>query len=190
MMRSRCPFRGRIELICGCMFSGKSELLIERVRDARRSVTAVAVFKHAADTRYDHHDIVTHGHERLSAAAVERSAELLDRAADAEVVAIDEAQFFDEQLPEACQRLAEQGKRVIVAGLDRDSWGLPFGPVPELARMADAVTLTTARCARCGKRAENTQRLTAIVDSMIGGEGDYEPRCERCFTPPPPDLRR
>lgn len=189
MIRPECVYRGRIELICGCMFSGKSELLIERVRDACRLVTAVAVFKHAADTRYDHHDIVTHGRERLAAAAIRRSAELLDRAADAEVVAIDEAQFFDEELPDTCRRLAEQGKRVIVAGLDRDSWGLPFGPVPELARLADAVTHTTARCARCGSRAENTQRLTPIVDTMIGGEGDYEPRCERCFIPPPESRR-
>jgi thymidine kinase len=172
------------------MFSGKSELLIERVRDACRSVPGVAVFKHAADTRFDHQDIVTHSHDRLSAVAVSRSADLLDRAADADVVAIDEAQFFDEQLPDTCRLLAEKGKRVIVAGLDRDSWGLPFGPLPELARLADAVTRTTARCARCGTRADHTQRLTPITESMIGGEGDYEPRCERCFSPPPAELRR
>lgn len=181
---------GRIEVVCGCMFSGKSQVLISRVQNARQRNERVTVFKHASDTRYDASSIVTHDRRRLVAVPIERSNELLTAATDADVIAIDEAQFFDAELPAVCRDLAESGKHVIAVGLDRDSWGLPFGPMPELIAMADEVTRTTAQCAVCGRPAEFTQRTTPIGGDMVGGEEAYEPRCGQCFTPPPAPLRR
>jgi len=175
---------GRLEVISGCMFSGKTRILIRRASEAARSGLRVVAFKHASDDRYDRFAIVSHDGERLAARPVLSSQDLWDAAAPADVVAIDEAQFFDAGLPDVCRRLAGAGKRIIVAGLNRDSWGRPFGPVPRLETLADDLTRTTAACAVCGRRAEYTQRLTPIGESMIGGRGDYEPRCERCFAAP------
>ncbi len=181
---------GRLEVICGCMFSGKSELLITRLQEAQRRGRRVAVFKHASDTRYDASDIVTHSHLRFQARPIERSDACLAAQDDADVVAVDEAQFFDAGLPAVCRRLADMGKHVIVAGLDRDSWGLPFGPMPQVMAVADAVTWTTASCAVCGQPAEYTQRTAPLGETMIGGADAYEPRCARCFVAPPAELRR
>lgn len=190
-MTDHTPTRsGRMEVIRGCMFSGKSDALIARVEEARRAGRHVAVFKHASDNRYDPADVVTHDQRHLAAAPIERAAELATDATDADVIAVDEAHFFDAGLPAVCRQLADDGKRVILAGLDRDAWGLPFGPMPRLAELADEITTTTAICAVCGATACRTQRITPIGESMIGGEGDYEPRCEKCFVPPPAELWR
>lgn len=182
---------GRIELVCGCMFSGKSLQLMDRVRQARQAGLKVAAFKHASDDRYGQTHIVTHNGQRMEATPVASADRIASLAGDANVIAIDEGQFFDSSLVDACQRMARAGRVVIVAGLDRDSWGLPFGPIPALAEIADQVTRTTAVCARCGQPAEYTQRLVPVADrTMIGGRESYEPRCSRCFQPPPADLRR
>lgn len=172
------------------MFSGKSEHLIARVRSARQHGLRVAVFKHASDTRYDPRDIVTHSHQRLAAEPVPRAESLAIAAGAADVVAVDEAQFFDAALPAVCRRLADAGRHVIAVGLDRDSWGLPFASMRELMDAADEVVRTCARCAQCGRKAEYTQRVAPIGDTMIGGGEAYEPRCERCFAAPPLELRR
>ncbi len=175
--------RGRIELICGCMFSGKSELLLDRIEAARQAGRTVAAFKHASDNRYCETDVVTHGGRREPASPVATASELVGARAD--VIAIDEAQFFSDELVEVCRQLAEGGRDVLVAGLDRNCWGEPFSPIPELAVIADEVTRTTARCARCGQEAMFTQRLTPIAGGqMIGGAESYEPRCATCFRPP------
>jgi thymidine kinase len=181
---------GRIEVVCGCMFSGKSQILISRVQNARYRQERVIVFKHASDTRFDPTSVVTHDRRRLAAVPIERADELLARSADADVIAVDEAQFFDAELPAVCRQLAAAGKDVIVVGLDRDSWGLPFGPMPELIAIADETTRTTAQCAVCGRPAEFTQRITPIGETMVGGEEAYQPRCGQCFSPPPAALRR
>lgn len=184
------PTSGRIEIICGCMFSGKSEVLIDRVRGAEAAGARVAVFKHASDTRYDACDVVTHSGRRLTAQPLADLAALPVRAADADVIAIDEAQFFGPNALEVCRALAAKGKRIIVCGLDRDAWGRPFGPIPALVDVAQDVTRLTATCAVCGGVASFTQRVAPITDSMIGGKGVYEPRCETCFRAPPAELRR
>ena len=182
---------GRLELICGCMFSGKSLYLVEQVRQARSAGLKVAVFKHADDDRYGRLQIVAHGGQRTEAMPLVNASRLGELAGEAEVVVIDEAQFFGLDLVPACQALARAGRRVIVAGLDRNSWGEPFGPVPALAEVADQVTRTQAVCARCGAPADYTQRLVPVEDrTMIGGAESYEPRCARCFQVPPIELRR
>ena len=183
--------RGRIELICGCMFSGKSERLVERVAQARARAIPVAVFKHASDDRYSKRPIVTHSGRQVEAVALASASEIPGLAGDAKLVVIDEAQFFDQGLIHTCRHLADQGREVIVAGLDRDSWGGPFGPIPELEAIADRVTRTYAVCSQCGQAAQYTQRLTPIAGrGMIGGAESYEPRCAKCFRPPPIELRR
>jgi len=182
---------GRIELVCGCMFSGKSLQLIGRVRQARQAGLKVAAFKHASDDRYGQRRIVTHDGQQIEATPVASAGRIATLAGDADIIAIDEGQFFDGSLVDVCRQMARAGRIVIVAGLDRDSWGLPFGPIPALAEVADQVTRTRAVCARCGQPAEYTQRLVPVADrAMIGGPESYEPRCSRCFQPPPADMRR
>lgn len=180
---------GRLEVISGCMFSGKTRILIQRASEAARAGMRVVAPKHASDDRYDRFAIVSHDGERLAARRVISSQDLRDAAAPADLVVIDEAQFFDARLPNGCRRLVEAGKQVIVAGLNRDSRGRPFEPVPRLESLPDGLTRTAAACAVCGCRAEYTQRLTPISGSVIGGKGDYEPRCERCFAAPPAGPR-
>lgn len=182
---------GRVEVVTGCMFSGKSRYLLDRLRQAREQGLAVVVLKHASDDRYAAGEIVAHDGGRAEAIPLASAREILERAGGAEVVVIDEAQFFDADLPAVCRRLAATGRTVLVAGLDRDSWGEPFGPMPELAALADEVTRTRAVCARCGAPAEYTQRLAPVETvRMIGGAESYEPRCAACFEPPPAHLRR
>jgi thymidine kinase len=182
---------GRVMLICGCMFSGKSERLVSAIQAAYAAGRQVAAFKHALDNRYAAGHIVTHHGQRVDAIAVSDVNRLLQAVGQADLVVIDEAQFFGDELVAACRSLADAGCEVIVAGLDLDSWGLPFGPMPKLEAMAEEIMRTSAICAQCGRPANRTQRLTPVTNKiMIGGPENYEPRCEACFVPPPAELRR
>jgi thymidine kinase len=177
---------GWIEVICGSMFSGKSEELIRRLRRAIIARQRVQVFKPAIDQRFSEAEIVSHSEMRLPSTAVASAAELLERLdAETEVVGVDEAQFFDPGLVGACERMADQGKRVIVAGLDKDYRGAPFEPMPSLMAIAEDVTKTLAVCMRCGSPANNTQRLVESEERVVvGAQGLYEARCRRCYEPP------
>jgi thymidine kinase len=177
---------GWIEVICGSMFSGKSEELIRRLRRALIARQRVQIFKPSIDARFSQEEIVSHSEMRLPSIPVSSSQELLAKVDNStEVVGIDEAQFFDAGLVGVCQRLADQGKRVIVAGLDKDYRGAPFEPIPSLMAIAEDVTKTLAICMRCGAPANNTQRLVESAERVVvGAQGLYEARCRRCFEPP------
>jgi thymidine kinase len=177
---------GWIEVICGSMFSGKSEELIRRLRRTIIAKQRVQIFKPVIDSRYSDAEIVSHSEMRMPSISVASSAELLEKVDHrTEVVGIDEAQFFDEGLVDVAQRLADQGKRVIVAGLDKDFRGMPFGPIPALMAVAEDVTKTLAICMRCGSPANNTQRLVESEELVVvGAQGVYEARCRRCYEPP------
>lgn len=176
---------GWIEVITGSMFSGKSEELIRRLRRAQIARQRVQIFKPIIDNRYSEAHIVSHSDMRLASENVRNSDELLARVAvDAEVVGIDEGQFFDAHLPAACNQLASSGKRVIVAGLDQDYLGRPFEPMPQLLAIAEYITKTLAICVVCGGPANHTQRLVASGDRvLVGASGMYEARCRHCFDP-------
>ncbi len=178
---------GWIEVICGPMFSGKSEELIRRLRRAEIARQRVQVFKPLVDDRLAADEIVSHSAMRIDAERVAHARQILERLdARTQVVGIDEAQFFDERLVEVCERLANLGKRVVVAGLDQDFLGRPFEPIPQLLAKAEEITKTLAICVRCGNPANFTQR---IVDSeeriVVGGASVYEARCRQCFEPQP-----
>lgn len=177
---------GWIEVICGPMFSGKSEELIRRLRRAEIARQRVQIFKHAIDARYELDSIVSHSQQSLPSLAVSAPSGIIARVDDrSELVAIDEAQFFAPELVEVCDRLANQGKRVIVAGLDLDFRGLPFGPMPHLMCRAEYVTKQLAICMVCGDPAGFTQRLTPSRDQIqVGASGMYEARCRHHFEPP------
>src|SRR5688572_32636470 len=181
----RQPTQGWIEVIVGSMFSGKSEELIRRLRRAQIARQRVQIFKPVVDTRFAEDQIVSHSEMRIASCAVKSSAELLERvAADTEVVGIDEGQFFDQELAMICNTLAEQGKRVIVAGLDQDYLGKPFEPMPQLLAIAEYITKTHAICMVCGNPANHTHRLVPSGDRvLVGATGLYEARCRRCFDP-------
>jgi len=176
---------GWIEVIAGGMFSGKSEELIRRLRRAQIARQKVQIFKPAIDTRFSHDEIVSHSEMKIPSEPVRSSAELLTRVAgDTEVIGIDEGQFFDAELPAACIRLALDGKRVIVAGLDQDYLGKPFEPMPQLLAVAEYITKTLAICMVCGGPASQTQRLVASSERvLVGASGTYEARCRHCFDP-------
>ena len=176
---------GWIEVIVGSMFSGKSEELIRRLRRAQIARQRVQIFKPGIDTRYDLDHIVSHSEMRIPSSAVPGARALLDQVEpDTEVVGIDEGQFFDAELPAVCNTLADQGKRVIVAGLDKDYLGRPFEPMPQLLAIAEYITKTLAICMVCGNPANHTQRLVANEDRvLVGAQGLYEARCRRCFDP-------
>lgn len=176
---------GSVEVICGSMFSGKSEELIRRLTRAKIARRDVQVFKPRLDSRYSEVEVVSHGGLRLLALAVESSAEVLALTEGAtEVVGIDEVQFFDAGIVEVVSRLADLGKRVVIAGLDQDYLGRPFEPVPALMALAEEVTKTRAICVRCGAPACRTQRLVASEERVVvGAAGLYEARCRRCFEP-------
>jgi thymidine kinase len=178
-----------IEVICGSMFSGKSEELIRRLRRAMIARQPVQIFKPLIDERFDADHIVTHNQQKLPSDRVPDSATLYERVEEeTRVVGIDEAQFFDEHLVEVCQRLAQEGHRVIVAGLDKDYRGEPFEPMPGLLAIAEYITKTLAICVQCGRPANFTQRLTASTERVIVGAGDvYEARCRVCFEAPHED---
>ena len=177
--------QGWIEVIVGSMFSGKSEELIRRLRRAQIARQRVQIFTPTVDTRYTETDIVSHSEMRIPSTAAASARALLEQvAADTEVVGIDEGQFFDLELPMICNMLADQGKRVIVAGLDQDYLGKPFEPMPQLLAIAEYITKTLAICMVCGNPANHTQRLVPSEDRvLLGASGTYEARCRRCFDP-------
>jgi thymidine kinase len=179
------PAHGWIEVIAGSMFSGKSEELIRRLRRAQIARQQVQIFKPEIDDRYGDGHIVSHSEMRIPSEAVRSSDELVRRVRDeTEVVGIDEGQFFDANLPAACNTLADRGKRVIVAGLDQDYLGRPFEPMPQLLAIAEYITKTLAICVVCGEPANHTQRLVVNSDRvLVGANGLYEARCRRCFDP-------
>jgi thymidine kinase len=176
---------GWIEVIAGSMFSGKSEELIRRLRRAQIARQKVQIFKPVIDNRFGEGHIVSHSEMRIASEDVKGSDELLIQVHhETEVVGIDEAQFFDANLPAACNTLAGRGKRVIVAGLDQDYLGRPFEPIPQLLAIAEYITKTLAICVVCGDPANHTQRLVASSDRvLVGASGLYEARCRRCFDP-------
>lgn len=178
---------GWIEVICGPMFSGKSEELIRRLRRAEIARQRIQVFKPRIDDRFSTDEIISHSAMRIRAELVAHAREILERLDErTQVVGIDEAQFFDDRLVEVCDRLANLGKRVVVAGLDQDFMGRPFDPIPQLLAKAEEISKTLAICVRCGNPANFTQR---IVDSeeriVVGGASAYEARCRQCFEPRP-----
>ena len=176
---------GWIEVICGPMFSGKSEELIRRLRRSMIARKRVQVFKPAIDTRYSDDEIVSHGDLRMKSQVV-KSARDITETIDwrSEVVGIDEANFMGEELVDVAQRLADSGKQVIIAGLDTDYMGRPFPPMPDLLALSESITKTLAICVRCGNPAKHTQRLRGSDDLIVVGAADmYEARCRRCFEP-------
>lgn len=176
---------GWIEVICGPMFSGKSEELIRRLRRAEIARQRVQIFKPAIDQRYSQDQIVSHSDLRIRSEAVANAADLLARVdVRTEVVGVDEGQFLGMELVDVATRLADMGKRVLIAGLDTDYLGRPFHPMPELLAVADEIAKTLAICMQCGNPAKHTQRLVASSDLIVvGAEGMYEARCRRCFEP-------
>jgi thymidine kinase len=181
----RTRHTGWIEVVCGSMFSGKSEELIRRLRRAQIARQKVQIFKPKFDKRYSDDEIVSHSEMRIPSRNVGSAADLLVMVDDnTEVVGIDEGQFFDADLPAVCNTLASRGKRVIVAGLDQDYLGKPFEPMPQLLAIAEYITKTLAICMVCGNPANHTQRLVVSSDRLLlGAQGTYEARCRRCFDP-------
>lgn len=173
---------GWIEVICGAMFSGKTEELIRRLKRAKIANQRVEIFKPKIDTRYDQAKVVSHDANYILSTPIDSSARLLELSEGVNVVGIDEAQFFDEELPEVCQKLALRGLRIIVAGLDMDFRGRPFGPMPNLLAVAEYITKVHAICKHCGNLATHSYRLTPNADTVMLGEMDlYEPRCRTCY---------
>ena len=181
---------GWIEVVCGPMFSGKSEELIRRLRRAEIARQRVQVFKPVIDDRYSSDEIVSHSAMRIHAARVHHARAILELVDPrTQVVGIDEAQFFDSELIGVVESLANAGKRVIVAGLDQDYLGRPFDPMPQLLALAEEIMKTLAICVRCGNPANRTQRLVASEERIVvGGEHAYEARCRQCFEPRPPEA--
>ena len=173
---------GRIEVVCGSMFSGKTEELIRRMKRAKFAKQRVEIFKPAIDTRYSDNDVVSHDQNAIPSTPVETSSSILLLSSDIEVVGIDEAQFLDMGLVEVCNELANRGVRVIVAGLDMDFRGVPFGPMPALCAIADDVTKVHAICVRCGNLAYLSHRLVHNEKRVLLGEKmEYEPLCRDCY---------
>lgn len=176
MFQERAPRSGHIEVIAGSMFSGKTEELIRRLKRAQIAQLKVMVFKPLTDNRYADNAVVTHDDGRMEAQPVAASHEILEAARDAEVVGLDEAQFFDDGIVRVANQLADQGKRVVVAGLDMDYNGVPFGPMPNLMAVAEFVTKVHAICVRSGELAHYSHRLTADANQvMLGDRRTYEP---------------
>lgn len=174
--------RGRIEVICGSMFSGKTEELIRRLKRAQFARQRVEIYKPSIDTRYSEADVVSHDQNAMASTPVDSSAGLLLLADAAEVVGIDEAQFFDDGLVDVVSQLALRGKRVIVAGLDMDFRGIPFGPMPALCAIAEEVTKVHAICVRCGNLAYVSHRkVEGERRVMLGEQEEYEPLCRHCY---------
>ena len=173
---------GRIEVVCGSMFSGKTEELIRRMKRAKFAKQKVEIFKPAIDTRYSDIDVVSHDMHTITSTPVDSSSSILLLSSDIEVVGIDEAQFFDNGLVNVCNELANRGVRVIVAGLDMDFKGIPFGPMPALCAIADDVTKVHAICVKCGSLAYVSHRLIASDKRVVLGEHcEYEPLCRECY---------
>ncbi len=176
--------QGRVHVICGPMFAGKTARLIERLHAAQQQGRPVVAFKHADDVRYSPGALATHDRRRFAAVPVRDVETIRQRVGSAEVVAIDEGQFFGPALVELCRELRAAGRTVIVAGIDYNAWGQPFEPMPQLKAVADEVEVLTIPCTVCGRPARFSQRMSPPEGrDMVGGPGQYEPRCERCFEP-------
>jgi len=176
---------GWIEVIVGCMFSGKTEELIRRMRRAQIAKQRIVIFKPGIDNRYSSDHIVSHSEARLLSTVVNTPEEIVELAADAQVVGIDEGQFFSMGLVEVAELLANRGKRVIIAGLDQDYRGKPFEPMPQLLAVAEYITKTLAICMVCGNPADRTQRISASSERvLVGAKDTYEARCRVCYVPP------
>ena len=174
--------RGRIEVICGSMFSGKTEELIRRLKRAKFAKQRVEIFKPAIDTRYSQVDVVSHDSHSIASTPIEASASILLFTSEIDVVGIDEAQFFDNGLVDVCNELANNGIRVIVAGLDMDFRGVPFGPMPSLCAIADEVSKVHAICMKCGQLASFSHRTVQNDKQvMLGEKHEYEPLCRTCY---------
>jgi thymidine kinase len=174
--------KGWIEVICGSMFSGKTEELIRRLRRAQFAKQKVEIFKPAIDTRYHEQEVVSHNSTSIQSTPVPSSSNILLLANDTDVVGIDEAQFFDEEIVHVCNQLANNGIRVIVAGLDMDYTGKPFGPIPALLASAEYVTKVHAICMQCGNLAQYSHRKTSHTSLVLLGETEsYEPLCRKCY---------
>jgi thymidine kinase len=173
---------GWIEVICGSMFSGKTEELIRRLKRAKIASQKVEIFKPGTDTRYDTNNVVSHDANSILATPVDHSTKILELVDGISVVGIDEAQFFDHELIEVCEKLALRGIRVIIAGLDMDYKGKPFGPLPNLLAVAEYITKVHAICQHCGNLATHSYRLSEETGTVVLGEKDrYEPRCRTCY---------
>jgi thymidine kinase len=173
---------GWIEVICGSMFSGKTEELIRRLKRAKIANQKVEIFKPKIDTRYDDEKVVSHDANSILSVPVSHSSKLLQMVEGINVIGVDEAQFFDQDLPNVCQQLALKGIRVIVAGLDMDYKGQPFGPMPNLLAVAEYITKVHAICQHCGNLATHSYRISEESDTVVLGEHDlYEARCRTCY---------
>ena len=174
--------QGRIEVVCGSMFSGKTEELIRRLRRAQFAKQRVEIFKPAIDVRYSEEDVVSHDQNHIRSTPIDSSASILLLASDIDVVGIDEAQFLDNGLVDVCNELANRGVRVIIAGLDMDFRGVPFGPMPALCAIADDVTKVHAICVKCGSLAYVSHRTVNDDRRVLLGEThEYEPLCRECY---------
>jgi thymidine kinase len=180
--KRRNELGGSIEVICGSMFSGKTEELIRRLRRAQIAKLNVEIFKPKTDTRYDENSVVSHDQNSIHSTPVENAASILLLGANTEVVGIDEAQFFDDELPDVCNKLANRGIRVVIAGLDMDYLGNPFGPMPALMSIAEIVTKVHAVCLKCGGPATYSFRTSnSDAKILLGEKESYEPRCRTCY---------
>ncbi len=174
--------KGWIEVICGSMFSGKTEELIRRLKRAKFAKQKVEIFKPSIDNRYDEVKVVSHDSNEIQSTPVPSSSNILLMTSEVDVVGIDEAQFFDSELPNVCNQLANSGIRVIIAGLDMDFLGNPFGPMPALMASAEYITKVHAICMRCGNLANHSYRITEENSLVVLGEtNNYEPLCRDCF---------
>jgi thymidine kinase len=178
---------GSLEVICGPMFSGKTEELIRRIKRAVIAKRKVQLFKPRIDVRYDAEAVVSHSAQKLRSTVIDKAGEILEKLLpDTQVVGIDEVQFLGPEVVQVCETLANSGRRVIVAGLDLDFRGVPFDPMPTLLAVAESITKEAAICVVCGEPAARSQRTIAAEDRvLVGASGQYEPRCRRCFSPEP-----
>ena len=184
LVLNRADRPGWIEVICGSMFSGKTEELIRRLKRAKIARQNVEIFKPTVEVRYSEDSVVSHDENAIHSTPVDAASQIVLLVGRADVVGIDEGQFFDLDLVDVCQQLATSGKRVIVAGLDQDYLGRPFEPIPQLMAVAEHVTKLHAVCVVCGAPANHSQRITASEERVVIGAGDaYEPRCRYCFKP-------
>lgn len=174
--------RGCIEVVCGSMFSGKTEELIRRLRRAQFANQKIEIFKPLVDNRYSDVEVVSHDSHSIKSKPIGSPSEMLSVDSETDIVGVDEAQFFDDSLVDVCQILANRGIRVVVAGLDTDYLGKPFGPMPRLMAVAEDVQKVHAICVKCGNLANHSHRLSKSKDLVVLGEKDvYEPLCRECF---------
>ena len=174
--------KGSIEVICGSMFSGKTEELIRRIKRAQFANQIIKIFKPAIDIRYSESDVVSHDSSSIASTSITAPKEIIEKAEGAQVIGIDECQFFDDSIIDVVNELANKGKRVIIAGLDMDFAGKPFGPIPMLMAIAEDVQKVHAICVRCGNLANHSHRLSTSADLVVLGEKDiYEPLCRQCY---------